>query len=51
MQGHVNKNIAFLSPNQNVKYNGDHHISIIFYFAKLLYMNFIEATLIQSLLS
>ena len=30
MQGHVNKNIAFLSTNPNMKYNGDHHISIIF---------------------
>ena len=38
MQGHVNKNIDFLSTNLNMKYNGDHHISIIFYFAKLLYI-------------
>ena len=30
VQGHVNKNIAFLSTNPNMKYNGDHHISIIF---------------------
>ena len=30
MQGHVNKNIAFHSTNPNMKYNGDHHISIIF---------------------
>ena len=41
MQGHVNKKSAFLSSNPNMKYDGDHHISIISYFAKLLYMNFI----------